>query len=413
MSEQLAPQIRVAGFDDEWTKASLNSLVGRFYGGGTPSKSEERYWQGDIPWIQSSDLSVEEIASVHAVKFVSDEAVKRSATQIVPPNSVAVVTRVGVGKVAVMEDAYATSQDFASLSDIMGDPHFLARTLQRRISLDLGLLQGSTIKGMTVAELKRKVISFPSFQEQRLISALLGALDDAISAHRQKHRQLQQTKASLMQRMFPAPGANEPEIRFEGFSGGWRTLGLGEFSIKTGPFGSSLHAEDYVERGTPIVTTEHFKSGRLPRDGAGVPQVSDSDASRLSTYKLEVGDIVFSRVGSVDLNAVTTRKQAGWLFSGRVLRVRPTPGYEPHFLHAVLETDHVRQSIVSRAVGQTMPSLNTQILGATEIVVPPTVAEQQAVGAFFAKLDDLIEAEVQYVSKLQQVKSALLQKMFV
>lgn len=413
MSEQFVPEIRVAGFDSEWTKASLDSLVGRFYGGGTPSKSDERYWQGNIPWIQSSDLSVEEIAGVHPVKFVSDEAVKRSATQIIPPNSIAVVTRVGVGKVAVMDDAYATSQDFASLCDVNGDPHFLARTLQRRISLDLGFLQGSTIKGMTVAELKSKVISFPPPHEQRLIGGLFKALDDTISSHQQKHRQLQQAKASLMQRMFPAPGASEPEIRVKGFTGGWRTLELGEFSIKTGPFGSSLHAEDYVERGTPIVTTEHFKTGRLPRDGAGVPQVSDSDVARLSTYKLEVGDIVFSRVGSVDLNAVTTPKQVGWLFSGRVLRVRPTAGHEAQFLHAVLETDHVRQSLVSRAVGQTMPSLNTQILGATEILVAPTVAEQQAIGAFFSKLDDLIEAEAQYVSKLQQVKSALLQKMLV
>lgn len=84
----------------------------------------------------------------------------------------------------------------------------------------------------------------------------------------------------------------------------WEQRKLGEVaSIKTGPFGSLLHAEDYVVDGIPIVTTEHFKSGFLPDDKAGLPQVSESDRARLEQYSAIEGDILFSRVGSVDVNA--------------------------------------------------------------------------------------------------------------
>ena len=78
----------------------------------------------------------------------------------------------------------------------------------------------------------------------------------------------------------------------------WEQRKLGEFSeIKTGPFGSTLHADDYVDDGVPIITTEHFKSGNLQNEKDGLPQVSIIDYKRLMAYTLEEGDLVFSRVG--------------------------------------------------------------------------------------------------------------------
>lgn len=165
---------------------------------------------------------------------------------------------------------------------------------------------------------------------------------------------------------------------------------MGEFDIKTGPFGSTLHAEDYVEHGTPIVTTEHFKSGRLPEDARGIPQVNDEDLARLSQYQLQRHDIVFSRVGSVDLNAEVKNEQVGWLFSGRVLRVRPDASIDSTFLHYALSTGQVRSSIIERAVGLTMASINTGILGDTTFVAPSNKGEQSLIGELFTSLEDLI-----------------------
>ena len=170
----------------------------------------------------------------------------------------------------------------------------------------------------------------------------------------------------------------------------WEQRKLEEFDIKTGPFGSTLHAEDYVSSGTPIVTTEHFKGGELPIVGDGVPQVSDQDAIRLSQYRLQKHDIVFSRVGSVDLNAEVKNEQVGWLFSGRVLRLRTDESVDSTYLHYELGTDRVRESIVERAVGLTMASINTGILGDTVFFAPSRLEEQRVIGATLQQFDNLI-----------------------
>lgn len=172
----------------------------------------------------------------------------------------------------------------------------------------------------------------------------------------------------------------------------WEQRKLGEVaSIKTGPFGSLLHAEDYVVDGIPIVTTEHFKSGFLPDEIAGLPQVSESDRARLEQYSAIEGDILFSRVGSVDVNAQVTAAQSGWLFSGRVLRARPTVSViSPNYLHYELSTDDVKRSIINRAVGGTMASINTEILEDTEISFPRSRTEQLEIGRSLGNLDSLI-----------------------
>ncbi len=166
---------------------------------------------------------------------------------------------------------------------------------------------------------------------------------------------------------------------------------MGEITdVKTGPFGSTLHAGDYVNDGEPIITTGQFKSGELPDVKNGIPQVSEMDYIRLKTYQLKTGDIVFSRVGSVDINAHITSKQDGWLFSGRVLRVRPSTYISSDYLHHELSTERVRKNVILRAVGQTMPSINTEILKATQVVFPQKKKEQTEIGQLLNHLDNLI-----------------------
>lgn len=105
---------------------------------------------------------------------------------------------------------------------------------------------------------------------------------------------------------------------------------------------------------------------------------------------MEDGDLVFSRVGSVDINALVTQFQKGWLFSGRVLRVRPDREYDSQYLHVALETESVKNDIRSRAVGQTMPSINTEILNETPVIISKELKEQKLIGEYFLNLDRLI-----------------------
>ena len=257
-------------------------------------------------------------------------------------------------------------------------------------------------------------ITVPSVEEQRKIGTYLDQLDHLITLHQRKFEKLTNVKKSMLEKMFPQNGSSYPEIRFKGFTDPWEQRKLGDISeIKTGPFGSTLHADDYVSDGTPIITTEHFKTGALPRSKNGLPQVSDSDYKRLTAYTLDDGDIVFSRVGSVDINALITPFQSNWLFSGRVLRVRPQTDISSKFLHTRLETESIKTDIRTRAVGQTMPSINTEILKITPLVLPSSAAEQEQIGSYFAALDNLITFHQRELEKLQNIKKSMLEKMFV
>ena len=153
----------------------------------------------------------------------------------------------------------------------------------------------------------------------------------------------------------------------------------------------------------PIVTTEHFKSGNLPLSKNGIPQVSEDDYCRLKGYMLETDDIVFSRVGSVDINAHVEHVQQGWLFSGRVLRVRPIKSVNSLCLHYVLSTESVKRDIRNRAVGQTMPSINTPILSNTGIYMSQSEAEQKKIADLLSLIDERISTQNKIIDKLQSL----------
>ena len=160
--------------------------------------------------------------------------------------------------------------------------------------------------------------------------------------------------------------------------------------IQTGPFGSQLHKKDYVPVGTPIITVEHLGENRILHEG--VPCVSEKDRLRLSKYWLRKGDIVFSRVGSVDRRALVRDGEGGWLFSGRCLRVRPNSNYiDAAFLSYFFGLPAFKEHIRAVAVGATMPSLNTQILSDISVPHPESLEEQRSIAHVLRTLDDKVE----------------------
>ena len=193
----------------------------------------------------------------------------------------------------------------------------------------------------------------------------------------------------------PAGIANVPQ--------GWTVRTISEIAdVKTGPFGSSLHQRDYVDEGTPIITVEHLgERGVIHED---LPLVSDYDHSRLASYRLKQGDIVFSRVGSVDRNSLISEKEDGWLFSGRLLRVRVTdknicPAYLSYYFHS----EPLKRRVRDVAVGQTMASLNTQILNSVSVVLPP-LQEQYAIAEALSDMDEMLDSLEALIAKKQDIK---------
>lgn len=180
--------------------------------------------------------------------------------------------------------------------------------------------------------------------------------------------------------------------------------------IQTGPFGSQLHKEDYVEVGTPIVTVEHL--GNRIFTEQNLPKVSDGDRKRLEKYLLSTGDIVFSRVGSVDRCSYVDEWHSGWMFSGRCLRIRPSECINPLYLYYYFCLKEVRQFVRNIAVGATMPSINTKLLGEVPVSVP-SIQTQRRIAAILSALDDKIELNNKINANLEQQAQALYQEWFV
>lgn len=147
-------------------------------GGGTPSTKEEKYWLGTMPWISSSDLIEFDINKISETRFISNEAIENSATKIVPAFSILVVTRVGLGKVAVNEHPICTSQDFTNLYSNNINPYYFAYLIQKHLSKKVP--QGSTIKGISSKELAKMNLTYPTKNEQDKIYSFLHILDKKI-----------------------------------------------------------------------------------------------------------------------------------------------------------------------------------------------------------------------------------------
>ena len=196
------PTIRFEGYTDDWEQRKVSELSEKTFGGGTPKTSNESFWTGSIPWIQSSDLIDGSLFDVEPRKYISEEAVDKSATKLVPKNSIAIVTRVGVGKLAFMPFFYATSQDFLSLSELKTEPRFTVYTLYKKLQSELHAVQGTSIKGITKNEFLAKEIMIPCYEEQKKIGRYLHSLDRLITLHQHKCEELQNIKKFMLQNMF-------------------------------------------------------------------------------------------------------------------------------------------------------------------------------------------------------------------
>lgn len=196
---QKVPEKRFPGFTDDWEQRKLSDLAEKTYGGGTPTTSNEAYWNGDIPWIQSSDVVDGKLLGVEPRKWITQGGLNNSAAQLIPENSIAIITRVGVGKLAFMPYSYATSQDFLSLSKLNVEPFFAVYACYKKLQSELNEVQGTSIKGITKDELLAKSIMVPRYAEQQQIGAFFKQLDKLITLHQRKLEEMKRQKKALMQ----------------------------------------------------------------------------------------------------------------------------------------------------------------------------------------------------------------------
>ena len=205
MQKLFSQQIRFKADDGsefgEWETTTLG-LTGKFIGGGTPSKENSEFWEGSIPWISSSDLTEESIFKINITRFISQNALNQSATKLVPANSILIVSRVGVGKVAITPNEICTSQDFTSLTLHKGSSIFFAYLIKSLTPYLLEMNQGTSIKGFIKDDLANLELKIPCIEEQTKIANFLSAIDQKIEVVAQQIEQAKTWKKGLLQQMF-------------------------------------------------------------------------------------------------------------------------------------------------------------------------------------------------------------------
>ena len=190
-----------------------------------------------------------------------------------------------------------------------------------------------------------------------------------------------------------------------------KVLISGGGKIQTGPFGSQLHASDYVADGIPCIMPANMKSNRV--DLSAIAYISEKDAKRLSKHLVKAGDILYSRRGDVTQKALIREAEAGYFCGTGCLLVRPGDAIDPEFLTYHLSTPTNQDWIVKQAVGATMPNLNTAILSAVPLNLPPNKDIQRRTAAILSALDAKIDCNNRINAELEAMAKTLYDYWFV
>lgn len=198
----------------------------------------------------------------------------------------------------------------------------------------------------------------------------------------------------------------------------WQPTSLGAIcsaqggAIQTGPFGSQLHTSDYKEIGVPVVMPTNIGDGGIAVEG--IARIGQEDVERLQQHKLQLDDIVFSRRGDVTKNALVRAHEAGWLCGTGCLKVRlgDQSIADAKFISYCLRLPDTKEWLIRHAVGATMPNLNTGILSAVPITLPP-LSVQLEIAEILGALDDRITLLRETNATLEAIAQALFKSWFV
>lgn len=192
--------------------------------------------------------------------------------------------------------------------------------------------------------------------------------------------------------------------------GEWQTTTLGKIVkdgsglIQTGPFGSQLHASDYVNDGVPVIMPVNIAENRV--DLSDIARITEEDASRLSKHLVKKGDIIYSRRGDVTRKSLITDSEVGMFCGTGCLLIRPGNKIDPRFLTYHLSSPKNQEWIIRHAVGATMPNLNTGILSDIPLRVPSRTL-QCTIAHILGTLDDKIQLNRQMNTTLEAMAQAL------
>ena len=378
---------------DNWNASTLGLVAHGFLSGGTPSTKNEAFWQGSVPWITSKWLN-SRLYIDNGEKFISEDALKQSATTVVPRNNLIFATRVGVGKVAVNNIDLAINQDLAGVL-VDSDRHdirFLAYQLRSdRIQRTVAShKRGATIQGITRDALKELEIYLPPLAEQGKIAEVLGLVQRALQEQEWLIALTKELKKALLHQLFTQGLRGEPRKQTEigPVPQSWEVVKLEDAAVAF-DYGTSVKCER-GKAGVPVL--------RIPNVVVGSIDLSDlkhghPKRSELEQLRLRDGDLLFVRTNGVLENAGRCALYRGELegcyFASYLIRVRvDSSKVLAAFVNEYARTETGRSFLSGRAIRTADGKFNINSGTLKRVMLPlPNISEQTEI------VDDLNLAE--------------------
>lgn len=397
--------------------------------GGTPSTENPMFWGGTIPWMASGDVHLRRIHDVPG--RITETGLRCSNATLINPPAVA-VGLAGQGKtrgtVALILCSLSTNQSIALLhangSDLRTD--YLFHNLDRRYEELRARSSGGGRGGLSKAILEAVPIDLPPINEQQRISNILDTLDTAIRETEALIDKFKAVKQGLLHDLLTRgidangqlrpPQSEAPQLYKESPLGWipreWEEVTLGEISsragglLQTGPFGSQLHAHEYVADGIPVIMPQDMVNSELSIES--IARITLRKAVVLSRHRVRPNDLVFSRRGDLSRCVAIEDTHEGWLCgTGCLLARLPAGEINGYWLSLVYQQRGVQSQVMGRAVGSTMANLNTSILAAITIA-RPDIAEQDEIARRLKSVGQRIASEERLLAKMKLEKTGLM-----
>jgi type I restriction enzyme S subunit len=415
-TKTLVPQLRFQEFDCEWENKKLGKL-GNFIGGGTPSTTNEDFWKGNIPWISSSDIYENDLHNINIYRYLNDLAIKESATKIIPKNSILLVSRVGVGKLAINKVELCTSQDFSNFLPLNDDSYFIGYYLLANKQLLVSFSQGTSIKGFTTNDIKDLKIAIPTLPEQQKIASFLSAVDEKIQQLTRKATLLEQYKKGVMQQLFSG------KLRFKDENGkdypDWEEKKVQELinekaiiSLLDGNHGALYpKSEEFTSKGVPYIAANNLLNGKVKFSDCKFLPIERAKKFKKGIAKN--GDVLFAHNATVGPTALLITELDYVILSTTVTYYRCDVKIlsNNYLLHYFNSDNFINQ--YTRVMSQSTRNQVPITMQKKFSIDFPCLEEQQKIANFLSGIDSKIESVNQQLAQTQTFKKGLLQQMFV
>ena len=383
MAKNTKPIIRFKGFTDAWEQRKLGEIT-ESYSGGTPTVGNNAYYDGDIPFIRSGEISGD-----YTELFITSEGLNSSSAKMVKEGDILYALYGATsGEVSISKLKGAINQAILAIQPHQNyDNQFLMQWLKKskKYIIDTylqggqGNLSGNIVKNLPV--------DLPTYDEQHQIGAYFKHLDNLITLHQRKYDSLVNVKKAMLEKMFPKNGETVPEIRFKGFTDAWEQRKLGEVA-ENFEYGLNAAAKEFDGVNKYIrITDIDDESHQFNKEDLTSPDTNLEIAER---YKLEKGDILFARTGASVGKSYIYRESDGLVYyAGFLIRGKIKEGFDTEFVFQNTLTEEYKNyiRITSQRSGQ--PGVNAQEYQEYSFKVPH-YAEQKQIGMLFKNLDNLI-----------------------